>query len=82
MASLLQIIGRPDLDLVKIALVQLRPRWGLDVGSKATVWDPGLPQLRPHPVLLQDPLWAQKPHGWGWGPGLPAKAQSPRSGLF
>lgn len=55
-ADLFQITGQPDLDLVKIVLVQLGPRWGLEVCSKATVWEPGLPQLRPCPLLLQDHL--------------------------
>ena len=31
-----RMTGRPDLDSVKIALVQPRLRWGLDVSSEAT----------------------------------------------
>lgn len=42
-ADLFQITGQPDLDLVKIVLVQPRPRWGLEACSKDTVWEPGLP---------------------------------------
>lgn len=53
MADLSQITGRPDLDFVKIVLVQPRQRWGLDMGSKATVWEPRAPpaQISPTPVL-------------------------------
>lgn len=58
-ADLFQITGQPDLDLVKIVLVQPGPRWGLEACSKATVWEPGLPSSDLAHSCSRTTLWGQ-----------------------
>ena len=89
MASLLPIISWSDPDFVKITLVQPRLRWGWVRAPRPWYGSPGLPQCRPHPLLLQDYLLSS-PKGWGAGRGvvvegflgLPARAQSSQWGLL
>lgn len=56
MASLLQITSWPDPDFVKIDLVQPRLRWGWACALRPQSGGSGLPQRRPHPLLLQGHL--------------------------
>lgn len=60
-----QITSWPDLDFVKIALVQPRPRWGWAWGSKAAAWEPRAP-----PAQLQDQL-VSSPRGLEVGAACP-----------
>ena len=65
-----------------------RLRWGWTRAPRPRCGSPGLPQCRPHPLLLQDYLLSS-PRGWGVGVvvvegflGLSARAQSSQWGLL
>ena len=68
MVSLLPIISWSDPDFVKITLVQPRLKWGWTRAPRPRCGSLGLPQCRPHPLLLQDYLLSS-PRGWGVGTG-------------